>query len=53
VAALNKMTVFWDIAPFSLVETDQHFRSAYYSETCEFQPNLVVQYPRRQSSSDF
>jgi hypothetical protein len=24
-----KMTVFWAVAPFSLKETDQHFRSAY------------------------
>jgi hypothetical protein len=23
------MTIFWDIAPCSLVETDRHFRGAY------------------------
>jgi hypothetical protein len=28
-AASMKMTVFWDIAPFSPVETDRHFRGAY------------------------
>jgi hypothetical protein len=25
-----KTTVFWDVAPCILVETDQHFRGAYY-----------------------
>jgi hypothetical protein len=24
------MTVFWDIAPSSLVEVDQHLRGVYY-----------------------
>jgi hypothetical protein len=25
-----KMSVFWDIGPFSLVETGRRFRGAYY-----------------------
>jgi hypothetical protein len=29
VTALIKMTVFWDVTPCSLVETDQCFRGAY------------------------
>jgi hypothetical protein len=30
-AAFTKMAVFWDVAPYSLVETDRRFRGALLS----------------------
>jgi hypothetical protein len=53
VAASMKMTVFWDVAPYSLVQTDRHFGGAYLWNVGQFLPDYMVQYPRRQSSSTY
>jgi hypothetical protein len=45
-----KMTAFWDIAPYSLVEVDRRSRGAYglrYQD--DFLPDYKAQYPRRLS----
>jgi hypothetical protein len=48
-----EITVFWDVAPCSLVETDRCFRDAYYlhhqGDDSFYQTK--AQHPRRQSSS--
>jgi hypothetical protein len=46
-----KMAVFWDDAPYSLVDTDQHFRAAYCLHHHGNLSDYMVQHPRRQPSS--
>jgi hypothetical protein len=60
-----KMTVFYDVMPWSLVETDQHFRGAYCLHhqgddvggnkhlwnVSQFLPDYTGLHPERQSSS--
>jgi hypothetical protein len=62
-----KMTIFWDAAPFSLIQIDGCFRCAYcihhqdsspddggrehFLNIGQFLPDYMAQHPRRQSSS--
>jgi hypothetical protein len=66
-AVSMKMTVFWGVVPFSLVEIDQHFRGAYCLHdqggddggskhlwnVSRFLWDYTAAHPRRQSSSTF
>jgi hypothetical protein len=49
-----EMTVFWYVAPCSLVEIDRRFRGVYclhHQSVGQFLQDYTAQHPRRQSSS--
>jgi hypothetical protein len=54
--ASMKMTVFWVIAPCSLVEVYRRFRGTYclhhQGDECKLLPDYTAQQPRRQPSSN-
>jgi hypothetical protein len=57
-ATSMKMTVFSDVAPCSLVDTDRRFRDAYCLHhqgiaDRSIYPEYTAQHPRRQLSSNF
>jgi hypothetical protein len=48
-----KMTVFWDVAPCSLIEIDRRFKGVYFKQQAPlslFLPNDEAQHPKSQSS---